>query len=109
MGRFSGKIGFSIPNETSPGIFESDIVEKGPYYGNVIRSSRYNTTTDGENDMFNISNQISVIADEFIYSNLSRMKYIYYLGIKWKITNAEVARPRLLLTIGGVYNGPKTT
>jgi hypothetical protein len=33
------------------------------------------------------------------------MRYVEFMGTKWKITNIEVQYPRLTLSIGGEYNG----
>ena len=32
------------------------------------------------------------------------MKYIEFMGTKWKITSVEKLYPRLILIVGGVYN-----
>jgi hypothetical protein len=32
------------------------------------------------------------------------MLYVEFMGTKWKITNVEVQYPRLILSVGGVYN-----
>ena len=57
------------------------------------------------NDNVVISNQISIIADPFAMSNFHNIKYVEYMGTRWKITSVDVQYPRLLLTLGGVYNG----
>ena len=40
---------------------------------------------------------------EDFYFNLSKAE-VTEMGAKWKITDVEVQYPRLLLTIGGLYN-----
>ena len=57
------------------------------------------------NDDININNSISIVADPYAYENFHNMRYAILEGVKWKITNVEINRPRLILTIGGVYNG----
>ena len=32
------------------------------------------------------------------------MRYVEFMGAKWKISSVEVQYPRLILTVGGVYN-----
>ena len=41
-------------------------------------------------------------------SNQKRMAYAEIMGTKWKISEVEVQYPRLILTIGGVWNGDTT-
>ena len=46
----------------------------------------------------------SIIADPFAYQNFHAMRYIEWMGAKWKITKVNVQSPRLILSVGGVYN-----
>lgn len=105
MAKFYGVVGYSETSETSPGVWDSVITER-TYSGDVIRNtSRWTTSSDSTNDDLNISNQISIIADPYANQNFHSMKYIEFMGTKWKITSVDVQYPRLILTIGGVYNG----
>ena len=105
MAKFYGSIGYAETNETRPGVWTDQIVER-TYSGDVIRNtSRWSTSPDSANDNLNINNQISIIADPFAYQNFHAMKYVEFMGTKWKITNVEVQYPRLILSVGGVYNG----
>lgn len=104
MAKFYGIIGYEITKETEPGIYEEHIVEN-TYFGDVIRNTRRLQESNKVNDNITISNQISIIADPFANNNFHAMRYIEYMGSKWKITEVEVQYPRLILTIGGVYNG----
>lgn len=105
MGKWFGKIGYSTTEETEPGIWEDKIVER-EYYGD-IKSDRINRQNSGEIiDNINLANVISIISDPFAYENCSHMIYAEIMGDKWKITSIDASqRPRLILTIGGVYNG----
>ncbi len=104
MARYFGKIGYEITEETTPGVWVPAIVER-EYYGNLLRNSRRLSSSDKVIDDIAISNEISIVADAYAYQNFHLMRYAVYLGSKWKITNVEVQRPRLVLTLGGVYNG----
>ena len=104
MGKWFGKIGYAVTAETEPGLWEDTIVER-EYYGDMISDRRKRQTSDEVNDNINLANVISIIADPFAYENCSRMVYAEIMGAKWKITDIEVQYPRLILTIGGVYNG----
>ena len=104
MAKFYGNIGYIQTVETEPGIWTEQVTEK-PYYGDVTRNiSRFQTS--GEvNDNITMNNVISIVADPYANENFQYMRYVEYMGAKWKITNVEVQRPRIILTIGGVYNG----
>ena len=104
MAKWFGKIGFAETKETSPGVWSEEIVGH-EYYGDVLRNSRRLQASDKLNDDINISNEISIVADPFANNNFHSMRYIEFMGAKWKITNVEVKYPRLVLTIGGLYNG----
>lgn len=107
MNRYYGKVGYSVPTETSPGVWE-DVISEIDYYGDVIRSTSRVENGTGINDDITVSNTISILADPFAFQNFSFMKYLEWMDCLWKITNVEVQYPRLLLTIGGVYNGKQT-
>ena len=104
MAKFSGKIGFIETVETEPGIWKPKTVER-PYRGDLLRNFRTYQPSDGINDNVNISNNISIVADPYANENSQYMKYIVIKGAKWKITNIDIQYPRMILTIGGVYNG----
>ena len=89
--------------DTNPGVWSEEITER-EYFGDLIRNVRRLQTSDKLNDDINISNEISIVADPFAYQNFHSMRYIEFMGSKWKISNVEVQYPRLILTVGGVYN-----
>lgn len=104
MAKFYGPVGYAEPIETSPGIWEDQITER-LYSGDLHRNASRNQTADKLNDDLQIANEISILADPYAYQNFHLMKYVEFMGAKWKITNVNVQYPRLILTIGGVYNG----
>ena len=107
MARFSGIIGFvtTVNSEDDPTFYKPETIERR-YYGDVNRSSRrWTPNSEQVNDDLNISNQLSIVADKFMYENFSAMKYVIYMGAKWKITDVEITRPRMTITIGGLYHG----
>ena len=106
MAKYYGVIGYAETVETAPGVYEEQITERN-YYGELVRNTRRLQTSNQINDNINIANEISVIADPFATQNFHAMRYIEFMGAKWKITNVEVRYPRLILTIGGLYNGDK--
>lgn len=104
MAKFYGEIGYAVVNESAPGVHRNEIIER-EYFGDIIRNTRRLQPSDQLNDNINISNEISIIADPYANENFHSMQYVKFMGTKWKITNVEVLYPRLVLTVGGVYNG----
>lgn len=105
MAKFYGPIGYSETVETRPGIWTNQITER-MYYGDEVRNiSKWSISSDSTNDNLDINNQISIIADPYAYQNFHSMKYVEFMGTRWKITSVEVKYPRLILSVGGVYNG----
>ena len=104
MAKFCGNIGFVKTVEIEPGIWEKQTIEH-MYYGDITRPMRKFQPSGGVNDDVNISNTISIVADPFANENFPYMAYVVLMGTKWKITNSELQYPRILLSVGGVYNG----
>lgn len=103
MAKFYGNVGYAITEETKPGVWMPRIVDK-PYYGDLIKNSRRLENTSKVNDDVTLDNQISIVADAFAYENFQNIRYVEYMGAKWKVSSIEVQHPRLLLTFGGVWN-----
>lgn len=106
MAKWYGAIGYAETVETEPGLYTSEITERN-YYGNVVRNSRRIQNAGKVDDDINISNQISIVADPYAIQHFGSMRYAMFCGTAWRVTDIEVQYPRLLLTLGGVYNGPK--
>ena len=104
MAKFYGMIGYAETVETKPGVWKERITERA-YFGDLVRNTRRLQPSDQLNDDINVANEISIVADPFANQNFHSMRYVEFMGAKWKITNVEVQYPRLRLTIGGVYNG----
>ena len=104
MAKFYGTIGYVKTVETEPGMWEERKIER-QYSGELVKNTRRLESSGGVNDNVNISNEVSIVADPYAYENFHAMRYIKFMGAKWKISNIEVRYPRLILTIGGVYNG----
>lgn len=106
MARFHGEIGYAHESiETAPGVWEEQIIEY-PYYGDVVRNTRALVGGTSVNDDISVGNSISIVADAYAREHIFAMRYIRWQGALWKIEEVEVVRPRLLLRLGGVYNGP---
>lgn len=105
MSKFCGIIGFVKIGELVDGVFGQEEIVQKTYRGDILRNTRRYETGGGLNDDVNISNQVSIVADSYILDNLEYIKYIEFHGSFWKVTSIDIQRPRLILTIGGVYNG----
>lgn len=106
MTKFCGKVGYAKSEETATGVWTEKICERS-YMGDVVRNTYQWANTENLNDDLNINNSISVIADSFAYEILPAIRYVKWMGAYWKVTSVDIQRPRLILTLGGVYNGPK--
>ena len=109
MGKFVGVIGFLVTEEKEPGL-NVPVPKEFPYRGDLLRNNvKREGNSDSINDNINISNQISIVANPYAKDHIYEMKYLKFqmprLGGVWKITNAEVQEPRIVLTLGGVYSG----
>lgn len=103
MAKWYGKIGYAETSEIRPGVWSEQITER-EYFGDLTRITRKLQTSDKVNDDLNISNELSIVSDPYANENFHEMRYAEFMGAKWKITNVEVQYPRLILTLGGVYN-----
>lgn len=103
MAKWYGAVGYRTTVEVEPGYWEEQIIDRF-YYGEII-SNRWLIQNSGNiNDNINISNTISIVADPFAIQKCSEIIYVEYAGTKWKVSSIEPQFPRLLLTLGGVYN-----
>ena len=102
--KFYGKIGFGETVEKSDGIWVDTIVEKD-YYGDILKNVKRSEDSAKVNDDISLSNQLSIVSDPYLTNHFHAIKYVTMFGTNWKVTSVEVQFPRLLLTLGGVYNG----
>lgn len=103
--RFYGVVGYATPTEIRPGVWD-DVIEERPYFGDVIRNTRQLEPGESVNDNLNVANSISIVADAYATEHFFAIRYARWSGSLWKVTEVEVQRPRLILRLGGVYNGP---
>ena len=107
MAKFIRPIGFAKQVETEPDIWEEVITERS-YSGELVRTKSRFKTSNSVNSDVDIDTEISIAADQFAIENFRSMVYIEYMGVKWRIESADIKRPRIILTIGGVYNESQT-
>lgn len=104
MAKYYGKIGYATESEIRPGVWKNDITERS-YYGDLNRNFSRSQNSDKLNNDIVIANELSIVADPFAYDNFYAIKYVELMGVKWDVTSVEVKHPRLILQLGGKYNG----
>lgn len=107
MARFHGEVGYGDSVETFPGsgIWVDAITER-PYFGDVIRNTRKLESGEHLNSDISVSNSISIVADQYANEHFFKIKYVRWAGVLWTVDSVEVKSPRLILSLGSVYNGP---
>lgn len=103
MARFSGLVGYGQQVETVPGVWEDVIKERfmrGSYIGQNV-----NNKDSGVNDEIDFNHRISLVGDAYAFDNYFNMKWIHVDGAKWSISSVQLQRPRLIVSLGGIYRG----
>lgn len=104
MARFYGAVGYSVPYQYEPGVWKNKIQER-MHFGTVSQHTRRWANSEGINDDLVLANQISILADDYAYKNCSAIKYVRWMDAYWKVESMKVSAPRIVLTLGGVWNG----
>lgn len=107
MARFSGMIGYvqSMPDPTYPSVFVDTVVER-KRFGDIIREHSKWQPNQSLNDDIEVTNRVSIVADKFSMDNLGYMKYVTLYGQRWCIKSVTIEHPRIIIQVGGLYNGP---
>lgn len=103
--RYSGKIGYSVPTETAPGVFE-DVITEREYIGDVVQRTETLAQESSILPQYRTSTSISVLSDGIPKENYSDIRYVTYAGVYWTVSSTVVQWPRLVLYIGEEYHGP---
>lgn len=104
MAKFHGMIGYIKTEETAPGV-HTEVVTERLYNGDILRNNQSWENSEHLNDNFTITNRFSIVTDQFAYENFPYIRYITYIGTKWKVDSIEIVRPRMIISVKGVYNG----
>jgi len=100
-------VGYASMTLTAPGVW-SESIEDRPYTGDLLQTmSRWRDNAEQVNPNLSLQNRLSILADPFANDNFHNIRYIKWAGGTWEVTGVDVNRPRLILTIGGVYNEQK--
>lgn len=107
MARFFGEVGYGESVEDPPGSgIWRDLITEAHYQGDVVRNTRKLESGEAVNDDISVANSISIVADEFAVEHFFNIKYVRWQGARWTVDTVESRPPRLILSLGKVYNGP---
>lgn len=108
MARFHGNVGYGVSVNQGGGVWRDEITER-PYYGEILDEQQNLVVSDNVNDDIRLTQRISVVADAFAVANFLNIKYVDWSGVLWVVNSTKVEHPRLVLSLGGVYDGPRPT
>lgn len=104
MSKYHGHIGYAIDNEVSPGVWDETIIEH-EYYGEIIKNRVNVQSGNNINPGISLTINLSIIGDPYAYEHFYSIRYVTYLGKKWSVTNIDPGHPRIVISLGGLYNG----
>lgn len=105
MAKYYGTIGFVDTVEVSPGVWQEQEIATRPYHGEILKFNRRYTNGESINDNITVGNRVSILGDTFACENIDKMRWIEWMNSKWIVSEVEIEYPRLILSLGGLYNG----
>lgn len=108
MARFYGEVGYGHSVETGPGVWE-DVITARTYSGDIVRNTRRSPEGQQINNDLTVGNSIEIVTDAYASEHFFAIRYVVWQGVYFQVVEVEVRPPRLVLRLGGVYNGPKGT
>lgn len=104
MTKFWGSIGINRGSkESAPGIFE-EVIEEVEVAGE-IRNLGARWQRHAMEKTVSARHVLSIVTPENSIINFTEVVYVIWQGRKWSIVSIEYKRPRIELTLGGLYNG----
>lgn len=104
MAKFYGTIGYVTSQETKPGVWEENAIVEREYSGETLQETGQIESAGKVVDNIKLSERVSILGDPYAFQNYFSMKYVTRDGVKWKIKSVNVNYPRLILSIGELYN-----
>jgi len=109
MAKYSGLVGYITQEESSPGVWSS-VENPKLMKGDIIRQSSSfqsdgRTSSSKVNDDITLNHRVSLLGDAYAFSNYYTIKWIALDGLKWQVSSVEIQRPRIIVTLGGLWNG----
>lgn len=104
MAKFAGLVGYVTQKEKTPGVWTPD---NNPRHmkGDIIRQLSSTQNADKVNDDISLNHRVSLIGDAYAFDNYYNIKWVNIDGMRWEVSSVEVQRPRLIVTLGGLWNG----
>lgn len=103
--KFSGEAGFRLKDvEVEPDVYEPQLVSK-IIKGDVVQN-RYGRQNGDKStiDNITITNQLSIVANQFLMKHIANLLYVKFQGVKWKVVSYNIKSPRIFVDLGGFYN-----
>lgn len=104
MSKFAGLVGYVTQEETSPGVW-SPVDNPKRMRGDVIRQNVNHQDSGKVNSDIALNHRVSLVGDKYAFDNIYYIKWIELTGLKWEVTSVEIQRPRIIVTLGGLWNG----
>lgn len=104
MAKYAGLVGYVSLVESPPGVW-NQVSNPKRMRGDIIRQSSSNQNGDKVNSDITLNHRVSLIGDAYSLGNYSDIKWIEIDGKKWEVNSIEIQRPRIIVTLGGVWNG----
>ena len=110
MARFRNLVGFFTDGKLVGGVWKEDVVER-PYGGKILNETLSSTeSSEKYHEDVRLQSRVSIVADSYAFENIPQIKYVIDEdGDAWQVTSVEIKRPRLILSLGGLYNGRRPT
>lgn len=110
MAKFAGLVGYVTQEESAPGVW-SPVENPKPMKGDIIRQSSTNGNgsrigdTGKVNDDITLGHRVSLLGDAYAFENYFSIKWVQIGSKKWTVTSVEMQRPRVIVSLGGLWNG----
>lgn len=103
MNKFYGNVGYAVTEETRPGVWRPKETIR-PYYGDWVRYNvKFQVSSNSTNSDVNVSNELSIVADAYAIEHFSNIRFVEFMGATWEVLSVQQKHPRIILTIGGLY------
>ena len=104
MAKYAGLVGYVTQEESVPGVW-SPVENPKLMRGDIIRQASSSQNDNKVNSDIALSHRVSLLGDAYAFGNYYNIKWIDIDGRKWEVTSIEIQRPRIIVTLGGLWNG----
>lgn len=104
MTKYAGLVGYVVQEQTAPSVW-TPVETPKRMKGDIIRQSASTQNDDKVNSDITLNHRVSLIGDAYAFSSYFNIRWIEIDGHKWEVTNVEVQRPRIIVSLGGPWNG----